>query len=205
VTVDTPTWRLSGTHAMACNCDYGCPCAFNARPTYGPCEAVVAVSVDEGSYGDVDLAGLQWVGVGAWPGPLHEGNGRAVIYLPPGLPDDRRDAVEALATGRAGGPWSILVGTATAGVDVREAAFEYVAAGPATTIRVGREVELAYAPIRNPVTGAEHRVSTLLHTGLLTNRQDQYASNVNRVAVDGIRWDVSERAAIEMPISWSGP
>lgn len=201
----TPAWRLSGTHVMACNCDYGCPCAFNAKPTYGPCEAVVAVSVTEGSYGDVDLAGLQWVGVGAWPGPLHEGDGRAVLYLDPELPSEQREAIEALATGRAGGPWSILMGTATAGVEVREAPFTYEAGGPGTRIRVGDEVEVAFEPIRNPVSGAEHHASTLLHTGLLTDRQDQYSSAVNRVAVDGLRWDVSQRAAIEMPIDWSGP
>lgn len=201
----TPAWRLTGTHAMACNCEYGCPCAFNARPTYGPCEAVVAITVDDGAYGDVDLAGLQWVGVGAWPGPLHEGGGRVVVYLPPGLDEEQRFAIEAIATGRAGGPWGILMGTATAGVEVRESSFDYVAAGAATTIRVGDDVEVEYEPIRNPVTGAEHRVATLLETGLLTNRQDQYSSKVNRVEVDGISWDVSRRTAIEMPISWSGP
>lgn len=201
----TPAWRLRGTHAMACNCDYGCPCAFNAKPTYGSCEAVVAVSIDEGTYGDVDLAGLSFVGVGAWPGPLHEGDGRVVLHLPAGLGDDQRTALEAVATGRAGGPWGVLMGTATAGVEVREAAVEYVAAGADTVIRAGDDVEVTFGPIRNPVTGAEHRVSTMLHTGLLTNRQDQYGSQVNRVSVDGIAWDVSQRAAIEMPIEWSGP
>ena len=31
-------WHLSGTVFIACNCDYGCPCNFNARPTHGSCE-----------------------------------------------------------------------------------------------------------------------------------------------------------------------
>lgn len=201
----TPSWHLTGTHVMACNCNYGCPCAFNARPTYGPCEGVIAVSITEGSYGDVDVAGLRWIGVGTWPGPLHEGNGRVVIFVDAGLEDDQRTAIEELATGRAGGPWGILMGTATAGVEVREANLDYVAAGPETAVSVGDEIELEFEPIRNPVTGNEHHVSTLLHTGLLTNRQDQYSSKVNRVDVDGLSWDLSGRAAIEMPISWTGP
>jgi hypothetical protein len=97
------------------------------------------------------------------------------------------------------------MGTATAGVEVREAPLEYAAAGADTIIRVDGDVDVAYEPIRNPVTGAEHGASTMLPTGLLTNRQDQYSSNRNRVSVDGINWDVSQRAAIEMPIEWSGP
>src|SRR3712207_7833229 len=39
VATETRTaWRLSGTLLIACNCDYGCPCNFNARPTQGKCE-----------------------------------------------------------------------------------------------------------------------------------------------------------------------
>ena len=26
-----PTWSLKGPHFANCNCDYGCPCQFNAR------------------------------------------------------------------------------------------------------------------------------------------------------------------------------
>ena len=26
-------WDLKGTIVVACNCDYGCPCNFNALPT----------------------------------------------------------------------------------------------------------------------------------------------------------------------------
>src|SRR5262245_31089803 len=31
-------WELTGTVLVACNCDWGCPCNFNARPTAGKCE-----------------------------------------------------------------------------------------------------------------------------------------------------------------------
>src|SRR5215831_7029672 len=35
---DEEKWRLQGTVLVACNCDYGCPCNFNALPTQGKCE-----------------------------------------------------------------------------------------------------------------------------------------------------------------------
>ncbi len=33
-----PTWRMSGELLSACNCDWGCPCNFDAPPTYGHCD-----------------------------------------------------------------------------------------------------------------------------------------------------------------------
>ncbi len=37
-TVTETKWTLTGTVVVACNCDYGCPCNFNALPTQGRCE-----------------------------------------------------------------------------------------------------------------------------------------------------------------------
>ena len=32
-------WEIHAIQVTNCNCDYGCPCQFNALPTYGTCEA----------------------------------------------------------------------------------------------------------------------------------------------------------------------
>jgi hypothetical protein len=34
-------WEIRTIELANCNCAYGCPCQFNAYPTYGKCEAVV--------------------------------------------------------------------------------------------------------------------------------------------------------------------
>ncbi|NPC57753.1 DUF1326 domain-containing protein [Caenimonas soli] len=31
------TWFFEADYFTACNCDWGCPCNFNARPTEGRC------------------------------------------------------------------------------------------------------------------------------------------------------------------------
>src|SRR5688572_17933637 len=51
-------WHLRGHVVLACNCDFGCPCNFNALPTPGKCEGHWNWHVEEGSYGDTSLAGL---------------------------------------------------------------------------------------------------------------------------------------------------
>ena len=51
-------WNLEGTVLVACNCDYGCPCNYNALPTTGKCEGGWMWIVDKGRSGDVSLDGL---------------------------------------------------------------------------------------------------------------------------------------------------
>ena len=39
-------WRFEAVELLTCNCDWGCPCQFNARPTHGDCRAAGAFSRD---------------------------------------------------------------------------------------------------------------------------------------------------------------
>ena len=41
---------MNGSLIGACNCDWGCPCNFDAPPTYGHCEGMYVWAVDEGRY-----------------------------------------------------------------------------------------------------------------------------------------------------------
>ena len=68
-------WRIKGPELSTCNCDWGCPCQFNALPSRGYCRAAVAMRIDEGHFGEVRLDGLHWVSLLAWPGPIHHGDG----------------------------------------------------------------------------------------------------------------------------------
>ena len=51
------SWTLSGTVLISCNCDYGCPCNFNALPTAGKCEGEWTWHVEEGAYDGNRLGG----------------------------------------------------------------------------------------------------------------------------------------------------
>src|SRR6266540_3731742 len=75
------SWHLNGKVLVACNCDWGCPCNFNALPTKGKCEGGWTWHVEKGSYGDVDLDGLSFSVYVNWPGAIHEGNGEALVLL----------------------------------------------------------------------------------------------------------------------------
>ena len=68
-------WELKGTVIVACNCDYGCPCNFNALPTKGKCEGTWTWHVERGTFGDTALDDLNFTVCVNWPGAIHEGNG----------------------------------------------------------------------------------------------------------------------------------
>ena len=65
---------LKGATLGCCNCDWGCPCNFEARPTQGYCEGDYIWHVERGNYGDVSLDGLAFGWFGRAPGAVHEGN-----------------------------------------------------------------------------------------------------------------------------------
>lgn len=52
--------------------------------------------VEEGSFGDVPLAGLNFGVAVNWPGAIHEGNGEAIVVL-----DERADAAGGARGGHA--------------------------------------------------------------------------------------------------------
>jgi hypothetical protein len=43
-------WHINGDYLLGCNCDYGCPCNFNARPTEGDCQGSIGFHVEDGAY-----------------------------------------------------------------------------------------------------------------------------------------------------------
>jgi hypothetical protein len=104
-------WELKGTVVIACNCDYGCPCNFNALPTQGKCEGSWTWHVERGAFGDTALDDLSFTVAVNWPGAIHEGNGEAVILVDERADQAQRDAIAALVSGDVGGPWGVLAWT----------------------------------------------------------------------------------------------
>jgi hypothetical protein len=92
-------WMIRGIKVSACNCDYGCPCEFNAPPTYDVCEGLEASIIEEGYFGDVRLDGILFGSTYHWPGPLHEGGGIGQTIFDDRTSDAQRDALIKILSG----------------------------------------------------------------------------------------------------------
>src|SRR6476659_4068605 len=85
----SPSWQLSATVAESCSCVVACPCNFGGEPSRMPCEGNRIISIEKGHYGDVDLAGVQFLvtfNMRTW----------SKIYVSDKVSDRQMQAVEAL-------------------------------------------------------------------------------------------------------------
>ena len=164
-------WEIKASEFANCNCAYGCPCQFNALPTHGHCQAVVGYEIDEGHFGDTRLEGLRAVYMGKWPGAVHEGNGEMQVILDERADDAQREALRKILYGEETEPgttvWNVFMTTITTVHDPLYTAIQFEVDIDARRARlvVPDLIEASGEPIRNPVTGAEHRARIELPNG----------------------------------------
>ena len=72
-------WEIKGREFGNCNCDYGCPCQFNALPTHGHCRGLAVFDIETGFHGSTRLDGLRAAGIFRWPGPSTRAKARACM------------------------------------------------------------------------------------------------------------------------------
>lgn len=174
----THAWTLRGTVLVACNCDFGCPCNFNARPTTGKCEGGWVWVVKDGQFGDVSLAGLTFSVFVQWPGAIHEGNGEALILIDEGADEAQRDAIATLVKGGLGGPWGTLAWTWPTVHGPKSVRHEIELNGIETRVVVDDLLRIESANIRNPVSGALVHPGVLLPEGIVVKKADLGCSTV---------------------------
>ena len=194
-------WHLAGRIVIACNCDWGCPCNFNARPSRGKCEGGWVWAIDEGRAGNVRLDGLAMALYADWPGAIHEGGGRAVSYFDERADEAQRLVLTRVLRGELGGPWAIFSGTYELAAP-EPARFELELAEYDTRIRIGNAVELQLQTMRNPVTKAEAHPEMVLPEGLVVKRGKLAASRVFQVRA-GVHYDHSGQYAAFGPFAYS--
>ena len=161
-------WHISGEEVASCNCAWGCPCQFNALPTYGRCEALVGFRIREGTFGTTRLDGVRFARIFWWPGPIHEGNGTRQLVIDAQATPDQRAALTAIETGTQGGAvFEIFAAVAPTLLDplVAPITLQIDQDRRQAHMQVPNIGELRTEPIKNPVTGEEHRVRIVLPNG----------------------------------------
>ncbi len=198
------TWNIKGTLLIACNCDYGCPCNFNALPSHGTCEGQWTWHVAAGKFGDVPLDGLNFSLFAKWPGAIHKGNGEALVFVDERANERQRQAIATLIKGEVGGPWKILAWTWPKFHGTKFVPYTLRQDGVHSRVTAGSAFELELDTIKNPVSGAEAHPSMVLPEGLVTKRADLGSSKVFRLN-DAISFDHSGQYTAIGEFDYSGP
>lgn len=178
-------WEIDALELANCNCTFGCPCQFNSLPTGGSCEAAVGFIIRKGHHGNVRLDGVKVAMMAQWPGAIHQGNGTQQLIVDSAASAEQRKAIETIFSGGDTEDMATVfwvfnkmspnqLETLVKPIDI--------AIDPDTRIghvHVPGVFELEAAPIRNPVTGQEHRARINLPHGF-EYRQAEMASGTTR-------------------------
>jgi hypothetical protein len=156
-------WRVRADEFANCNCSYGCPCQFNALPTHGFCEAAAAWKIHDGHFGDVRLDGLNCAFFIHFPGPVHEGNGSMQLVVEEKADPRQRDALVKIMSGEEteemATMWWVFSAMSPNKLEPLFVPIDFAVDVEARRARleIPGLLEAFGEPIRNPVTGAEHR------------------------------------------------
>lgn len=194
--------QLKGTVLISCNCDYGCPCNFNALPTTGDCEGHWTWHVESGSVDGVSLDGINFSLAVDWPKAIHDGNGEGVLLVDERASDEQREAVRRLVAGDFGGPWGVLAWTWPTLHGPTPVAYELELDGVNSRMQAGDKIVLELEPIKNPVSGAEVTPSAVLPQGLVFKQGDFASSKTFRVA-DGVSFEHPGKYAAIAPFEYT--
>jgi hypothetical protein len=124
--------------------------------------------IREGHYGSIRLDGLRLVELFWFPGPVHEGNGAYQLIIDENATSEQQEALKAITSGADGGmPFEIYAAVTPNKLPpiVTRITFETDRERRKALVQVSGHAELRAEPIKNPVTGEEHRARIVLPTG----------------------------------------
>ena len=166
----TSDWRLEGEWIKNCTCAFGCPCDFNALPTEGYCKGMVGMRITTGHFEKTKLDGLVFAATVDFPGALHQGNGQLQPIIDERATPEQREALFNIMSGKFSAEGTLFQILSLIVTKVHDPLFVPITFSFDKDGRVARLVakgvlESDVEPIKNPVTGAPHRIQVVMPEG----------------------------------------
>ena len=198
-------WWWRADYVETCNCAHGCPCNFTMIPTHGGCHGVDAYHIREGDCDGVRLDGLNVALLFAWPGPIHHGHGRSIVYIDERATPEQHAALERIATGEAGagGPFEIFRGTFAERPKVMAGPAKITVDGRRASIGLGDLATVKVGPIISDMDGSEANARLVMPDGFIF--KDAMVVNVDdgRVRGGGLEFDYRNCSAFIADIAYN--
>lgn len=196
-------WTIEADYFQTCNCDYGCPCEFEAPPTQGWCEGAGAYRITTGNYGDVSLEGLGLAWAAKWPGAIHLGDGTVAIFIDERASQQQRDALIQIASGQAGGlPFEILATTFSKALEPQFVPFQFDLKGKDSSVKVGNAISMAFEPVKNPVTGEPEGIRVVHESGFIFKEAEVVSAKEGRVSFSELDFSWPDKAGFVCQINY---
>jgi hypothetical protein len=200
-------WRLVGDYFENCSCDIVCPClvstkAMSARPTQGVCDVVMVFHIDEGSYDEVGLDGLNVALAAHTPGPMAEGDWTLAVYVDERASDEETAAIGAIFGGAEGGPMAAFAPLVGQHLGVKKVAIKYTIEGKSRSVEIPGVLSMAVVPLASMHPSGEIWGMTG-HPVAPEKIAFAVGCEGNRFTDHGMNWNNSGRNGHYAPIEWS--
>ena len=187
--VEKVKWNYKADWIASCNCDWGCPCNFNQKPTEGFCTGVYAGRIKSGKCGETELDGVSFVWATRWPGAIHEGGGTNKIWIDEKASRDQRKALDQILRGKLEGkPWGIFSHTIDKWLETAYLPVQVTMDGSKSSYRAGTEAHAILTPMINPITGDEAAAKIVLPDGLVCDELNATATRSLAVFAEGLKF-----------------
>ena len=196
-------WTMEADYLQACNCDYGCPCEFEAPPTQGFCDGIGAWHINRGSYGNVSLDGLGLGFALHAPEALHLGNITLALFVDERANEEQRQALVQIASGQAGGlPFEIIASLVTNLSGPHFVPFQFNLQEKSSSARMGDAVAMAFEPVKNPVTGEPEGIRIEHDTGFLFKNADVVSARECRASIGELNFSYPNKAGFVTQVNY---
>ena len=197
-------WNISGTYFETCNCEAACPCVFLSPPTTGECTLFIAWHIDEGSFGDTSVNGLNVALAVHSPGHMTQVQWKVALYLDDKASQAQQEVLTQIFAGQAGGHFAVLGQHIGEVAGVTNAAIEYQAEGKKRSIRIAGIAEADIEAIQG-VGGADVLVRD--NPLAIVPGEPQVVARSGRLSYNdhGMNWELSGKNGFYSPFTYNGP
>ncbi len=198
-------WKIKGELILNCSCTVFCPCVISLGdhpPTEGNCQAWSGVRIDSGTYGDVDLSGLNVGLLLDIPGKMARGDWKCAAYIDERASDAAFDALVAIFSGAAKGTTGLFKMLVSEFLGAERAPVIYENDGNKRRLMVGRVIQGEVEPI----SGKDGGDVVVKNTEYWMGPDITVArANKGKVRAFGRVWDFDGRSSEICAIDWHGP
>ena len=201
-------WTISGEYMESCNCDYLCPCIYTnpqGEATHEHCIALMIYRIDEGRFGETDLAGVKFAFIIRSGRVMADGEWLFGGVVDEGASADQRAALSAIIGGEAGGiPGLIQAGLVTDYKGVEYKPIEFVQDGHNRSVEIPGLLSYAIEGVLSRNGGGEPYY--IDNTGHPANKRLALARTAH-VRIEGFGLDLDLKGEGNnghfAPFSWS--
>lgn len=201
---ESSKWSMKGGYFETCNCEVECPCIFMSAPSHDDCTVLVAWHIDEGSFDNLDLGGMNVVALFHSPGNMFTTKWRVAMYVDERASKEQTLALTKIFGGQVGGVPGALASFIGEVAGVKNARIDFRSSGKNRSVRVQGLGEAEIEAIEGQ-GGSEVEIQN--HPIAVSPGHTATVAKSKKFSVHDLGFDVelSNRSGLYAPFKYSGP